>query len=159
MTLSNPSNATLGTDKVHTYTITDNDNTQPLTLILPAQVELNQYLLRLLQWILSGPSSQTVTVDYAVTGTASGSGTDYTLINGTLSIAAGSTTGTITIANIVDDSADEPDETVILTLSSPSNANLGSDDVHTYTIADDDGLPTIDFNVASSNGAEDIYHR
>ena len=105
---------------------------------------------------LSGPSSETVTVDYAVTGTASGSGTDYTLINGTLSIAAGSTTGTITIANIVDDSADEPDETVIVTLSSPSNATLGSDDVHTYTIADDDGLPTIDFNVASSNGAEDI---
>ena len=105
---------------------------------------------------LSGPSSETVTVDYAVTGTASGSGTDYTLINGTLSIAAGSTTGTITITDIVDDSADEPDETVIVTLSSPSNATLGSDDVHTYTIADDDGLPTIDFNVASSNGAEDI---
>ena len=62
-------------------------------------------------------SSQDVTVDYAVTGTATGSGTDYTLANGTLTINAGATSGTITIASIVDDAADEANETVILTLS------------------------------------------
>ena len=44
-----------------------------------------------------------MTVDYAVTGTATGSGTDYTLANGTLTISAGATSGTITIAGIVDD--------------------------------------------------------
>ena len=156
LTLSNPSNATLGSDKVHTYTITDNDNTPTIDFNSTSSSGAESVSSKAITVDLSGPSSETVTVDYAVTGTASGSGTDYTLINGTLSIAAGSTTGTIMIANIVDDSADEPDETVILTLSSPSNATLGSDDVHTYTIADDDGLPTIDFNVASSNGAEDI---
>ena len=41
------------------------------------------------------------------------------LANGTLTINAGSTSGTITIANIVDDSLDEANETVIVTLSSP----------------------------------------
>ncbi len=70
---------------------------------------------------LSAASSQDVTVDYAVTGTATGSGTDYTLANGTLTISAGSTSGTITVASIIDDTADEDNETVILTLSSPSN--------------------------------------
>ena len=40
-------------------------------------------------------------------GTATGLGADYTLVNGTLSIAAGDTTGTITIANIIDDTTDE----------------------------------------------------
>ena len=80
---------------------------------------------------LSSTSTQNVTVDYAVTGTATGSGTDYTLANGTLTISAGSSSGTITIASIVNDSLDEPNETVIVTLSNPSNATLGSDRVHT----------------------------
>ena len=70
-------------------------------------------------------SSQNVTVDYAITGTATGSGTDYTLSNGTLTISSGSTSGTITIASIVNDSLDEDNETVILTLSNPGNAILG----------------------------------
>ena len=69
--------------------------------------------------------------------------------NGTLSIPSGTTTGTITIANIINDTTDEADETVIVTLSSPSNATLGSNDVHTYTITDDDGLPSIDFGNSS----------
>ena len=80
---------------------------------------------------LSSSSTQNVTVDYAVTGTATGSGTDYTLANGTLTISAGSTSGTITIASIVNDTLDEPNETVIVTLSNPSNATLGSNTVQT----------------------------
>ena len=103
---------------------------------------------------LSFASTQNVTVDYAVTGTATGSGTDYTLANGTLTINAGATTGTITIAGIVNDSLDEANETVIVTLSNPSNATLGSDDAHTYTITDNDNPPVVDFNTTSSNGAE-----
>ena len=85
---------------------------------------------------LSAATAQDVTVNYAVTGTATGSGTDYTLANGTLTISAGATSGTITIAGIVDDAITEGSESVILTLSSPSNATLGSDSVHTYTITD-----------------------
>ncbi|MFQ3360740.1 MAG: hypothetical protein ACI9JG_000247, partial [Alphaproteobacteria bacterium] len=105
---------------------------------------------------LSGTSSQAVTVNYAITGTATASGTDFTLANGTLTIAAGQTSGTITIASIVNDSLDEANETVILTLSSPGNATLGSDDVHTYTITDNDNPPVVDFNTTSSNGAESV---
>ena len=52
---------------------------------------------------LSSVSAQDVTVNYAVTGTATGSGTDYTLADGTLTISAGSSTGTITVAGIVND--------------------------------------------------------
>ena len=93
-------------------------------------------------------------VNYAVTGTATGSGTDYTLANGTLTISAGATTGTINISSIIDDPIDEANETVIVTLSSPSNATLGSDSVHTYTITDNDNAPVVDFNATSSSGAE-----
>ena len=38
---------------------------------------------------LSEVSGQNVTVDYAVTGTATGSGTDYTFADGTLTINDG----------------------------------------------------------------------
>ncbi|GIS26218.1 MAG: hypothetical protein CM15mP127_05910 [Gammaproteobacteria bacterium] len=63
------------------------------------------------------------------------------LTDGTLTISAGASSGTITIASIVDDSIDEANETVVLTLSSPSNATLGSDSIHTYTITDNDEYP------------------
>ena len=82
--------------------------------------------------------------------------TDYTLANGTLTITAGATSGTITIGSIVDDSLDEPNETVIVTLSNPSNATLGSDKVHTYTINDNDSAPVIGFETTSSSGAESV---
>ena len=105
---------------------------------------------------LSAASSQSITVDYAVTGTATGSGTDYTLANGKLTISAGVTSGIITIAGIIDDSVDELNETVIVTLSNPTNASLGSKDTHTYTITDNDSQPTIDFGNSTSSGAENI---
>ena len=103
---------------------------------------------------LSAASSKDVTVNFTVTGTASGSGTDYTLDNGNITIASGTTSGTITISNILDDVLDEANETVIVTLSNPSNATLGSDDAHTYTITDNDNAPVVDFNTTTSNGAE-----
>ena len=105
---------------------------------------------------LSFPSTQNVTVNYSVTGTATGSGTDYTLANGILTINAGLTSGTINITGIVNDSLDEPNETVIVTLSNPSNATLGTNNVHTYTINDNDNAPVVEFNNTSSNDAESV---
>ena len=68
------------------------------------------------------------------------------------------TPGNITIASIVDDALDEDNETVILSLSSPSNANLGSDDTHTYTITDNDDAPTVEF-YTTSQLILSLYHR
>ena len=99
---------------------------------------------------LSSASSSNVTVNVAVTGTATGSGTDYTLANFTKTINAGygvdSATANITIGSIINDALDEANETVILTLSSPNGASLGSDLVHTYTITDNDATPTLSIN-------------
>ena len=156
VTLSNPSNATLGSNQVHTYTITDNENTPTIEFLTPNSSGAESVASKVITVKLSAESSQNVTVNYVVTGTATGSGTDYTLANDTLTITAGDTTGTITIASIVEDSLNEADETVIVTLSSPSNATLGSDSVHTYTINDNDNTPNIDFDNASSSGAESV---
>ena len=103
----------------------------------------------------SAQSTSAITVDYAVTGTATGGGTDYTLANGTLTIPANTISANITIGSIVDDALVEGAETVIVTLSNPSGATLGSDTVHTYTITDNDAS-SVDFNATSSSGAESV---
>ncbi len=90
-----------------------------------------------LQVNLSEISTQDVTVNYTVAGTATGNGVDYTLANGTLTINAGSLNNNITIANIVNDLIVEGPETVVVTLSNPTNAILGTNTVYTYTINDD----------------------
>ena len=94
---------------------------------------------------LSAASAGTVTVDYA-TSVESGdtaSAADYTEATGTLTIAAGETSATITVAT-VQDTTDESDETFTLTLSNPVNAALGNKSAATGTIADDDAaLPTV----------------
>ena len=84
-------------------------------------------------------------MDYELTGTATGSGVDYNLDNGTLIIDAGENTGIITIPSIIDDDLAEEDETIIVTLSNPINATLGEDYIYTHTILanDDDKRPIL----------------
>ncbi|MBI5674697.1 MAG: DUF4214 domain-containing protein, partial [Nitrospirae bacterium] len=103
---------------------------------------------------LSEASGLTVTVPFTVTGTAT-NGTDYTITASPITIPAGSTTGTATIT-ITNDTAVEVNETVILTMGTPTNVTLGSTTVHTATITDDDGPPTVQFQSASSSGSEAI---
>ena len=82
VTLSSPNNATLGSDSVHTYTIIDNDNPPMVDFNATSSSGAESVSSASLTVDLSAASSQNVTVDYAVTGTATGSGTDYTLANG-----------------------------------------------------------------------------
>ncbi len=109
-----------------------------------------------LQVDLSAKCGVPVTVNYTVTGTATGGGVDYTLANGTLTIDAGTTNKNITIASIINDLVVEGDETVVVTLSSPVNATLGAITVHTYTITDDDvAVLTIAATIQAEEDATD----
>ncbi|MFH0830480.1 MAG: cell wall-binding repeat-containing protein [Parcubacteria group bacterium] len=98
--------------------------------------------------VLSGPDSEAITVQYAVSGGTATNGSDYNLASGTLTIPAGSTSATISFV-VTNDTSEESDETVQVTLSNPSsNAVLGSLTRHTYTIKANDlggaGGPTPD---------------
>jgi hypothetical protein len=87
---------------------------------------------------LSAPSGQTVTVNYAVTGgSATGGGVDVTLPAGTLTFVPGDVAKNVSLT-VVNDLLVEAAETVVVTLSAPSNATLGAPVVHTYTILDND---------------------
>ncbi len=90
---------------------------------------------------LSAASGKNITVPYGLSGTAM-SGDDYTApAQLSVSIAAGTTSGTITIP-VKGDILHEPNETVVVTLSEPVNATLSSAKVATGTITDDDTAPT-----------------
>src|SRR5205823_9163583 len=92
---------------------------------------------------LSAASGKTVTVAYSVTGgTASAGGVDYTLASGTLTFAPGVTSQNISLT-VVNDALDEDDETIQMALSSPTNATLGAINTHTYTILDNDPVPSL----------------
>ena len=154
LTLSGPSNAVLGNDSVHTYTISDNDGTPTVAFSSTNSADLESVSIMSLAVVLPFASDQDVAVNYSVTGGTAESDIDYSLSSGSLNIESGATSGTIVIPLIVDDSADEADETIIITLSNPTNATLGTNIVHTITITDNDDPPVIDFNLTSSSGDE-----
>ena len=98
--------------------------------------------------LLNARTMRPVTVEYAVTGgTASGRGMDYALREGTLTFARGETAKTIEL-EVVDDGLHEEDETVEVSLRNAKNAVLGEIAKHTYTIADNDPLPSVRFTPA-----------
>jgi hypothetical protein len=157
---SSPSNASVGTNTVHTHTITDDDGAPTVAFNAISSNGTEAAGTQNLAVGLSAASGQDVTVYYTVTGgtattTGAATGVDYTLANGTATITAGSTSTNIVLA-IVEDALDETDETVIVTLSNPSNAALGANDVrtHTHTITDNDGTPTVAFDAVSSSATE-----
>ena len=138
ITLSGPNNAVLGNDSVHTYTINDDDGIPEVTFSASTSSGSESVTSRSLSVVIPFASLQQIAVDYSVTGGTAGSGTDYSLSSGSVLIEEGATSGTIVIPSIVDDSTEEADETIIITLSNPTNATLGSDIVHTVIINDND---------------------
>lgn len=141
ITLSNPVNCNLdntmpfaGTGFItHTYTIT-NDDTAPTIQFNSTSSSGSETVTSVaFQVDLSVISGLDASASFAVTGTATGSGTDYILADGTVTISAGSTTANIN-AIIVNDVVEEVSETMILTLSAPTDASLGTNTAHTYTI-------------------------
>ncbi|NQZ77133.1 MAG: DUF2341 domain-containing protein, partial [Ekhidna sp.] len=96
---------------------------------------------------LSLRSTENVSVDYNISGTAT-QGSDFSLASsGIITIPAGSLSATVDLG-IIDESDEESDETVIVQLSNPpSGYLLGSDFTFTYTINDDDLDRTVNFDL------------
>jgi hypothetical protein len=88
-------------------------------------------------------STGSVSVNYATSNGTATAGSDYTASSGTLTLGDGVTSKTFTVP-ITDDTAFEGNETVNLTLSSPTGgATLGSPAAATLTIVDNDSPPPV----------------
>ncbi len=130
-------------------TVTDDDGEPTLSIDAPSVAEGNNGTATMTFKVTLTPASgKPVSVAYAdaTTGTAT-SATDYAAItSGTLNFAAGQTEKTVDVT-VNGDTTDEPNETVVLRLSSPSNAALSGGNTQTLdgtgTITDDDDAPTV----------------
>ena len=89
---------------------------------------------------LAEASAQTVTVDYATADGTATAAEDYETASGTLSFAPGETFASITVT-VLDDSHDEGEETLTLTLSNAAGARI-EDGQATGVIANSDPIPS-----------------
>ncbi len=150
ITLSGASSGTNISTASGTGTITNDD---PGLSIADASVtEGDSSSVNLVFTVTMSPaSSSQVTVNYARTGGTATSGTDFTALaaSTTLTFEPGETSKTITVS-VTGDTVNEPDETVVVTLSSPSGADIVTASA-TGTIRDND---TPGFSIDSPSMAE-----
>lgn len=91
---------------------------------------------------LSAAASSDVSADYSTADGTAVAGQDYSSTSGTLTIAAGATTGTIVVP-VIGDVDDETDETLTVSLSNPSANVSVQRALATGMISDDDPPPTL----------------
>ncbi len=155
LTLNSGTGYDVGSDSTYTLTITNND-TPEANFGMSASSEPESVSPRDIAVNLSPVPIVNVTVNYTLSGTAL-RGTDYS-ISGVSSNSGTITVGTSGTANIpveiMDDSAVEESETVILTLNSGTGYDVGDDSTHTLTITNND-TPEANFAMSTSSAGED----
>ena len=137
ITLSNASSGTAISTATGTGTITDDD--PKFSINSPSVAEGDSSSVNLVFTVtLSASSTSQLAVAYAQTGGTATSGTDYAAVAaGVLTFAPGTTSRTIAVS-VTGDTADESNETVVLTLSNASSGAGISTAIGTGTITDDD---------------------
>jgi hypothetical protein len=152
ITLSTPGNATIG-DGSGVATITDDDAAPTLSVNDVSVTEGNTGTTTATFTVsLSSVSANPVTFDWATAPGSATAGTDYVTASGSKTIAAGSTTTTLTVT-VNGDAVDEANEAFGITLSNPGNATI-ADGSGLGTITDDDAAPTVsvdDVSVTEGN--------
>ena len=147
--LSTPINTFLGTTTA-TYTIQNAVAAPTVAFLAASSTGAENVASAPLAVKLSAASGNKITVHYAVTGGTAVSGANYTLAAGTLTFLPGQTTANIPLV-VKDDLHFGIDKTVVVTLSSPTNATLGATTSHTRTIQEIDPKPAVSFQLASGS--------
>jgi hypothetical protein len=138
--------ATIGSQSTATLTITDNDGpaVQPGTVQFGAatySANENGGSVTLTLTRTNGADGA-ISVSVASGGGSAAASTDYTALSQTVSWANGDAAAKTVVLQVLEDSVDEPNETVNVTISSPSGgATIGAQASATVTIVDNDPAP------------------
>lgn len=152
LSLSNEINAVLG-DGLGILTITDNDPTPALSV---ADVSAGEGVGSAIVTVnMTGLSSSVVEVDYATSNGTAVAGSDYTATSETLTWNPLETGGKTFSISLTNDTRDENDETVNISLSNEANADV-VDGSAVLTITDNDPTPTVGFTQVISDGDEGV---
>ena len=148
LTISSSTAYTIGSSTNATVTIRDNDVPVNIAATSPNASEAG--LVPGVFTVTRPCNIGSLTVNYSVGGTAT-PGSDYATLPGSVTIANGATSATITVTPI-DDAVAECPETVVVTLSANPNYVVGTSSNATVTIADNDNTITV---VASDPNASE----
>ena len=130
--LGNPTNAVLGEPNVHMLTIL-NDNPLPVVSFTLANQSVEENVGNAsAQLQLDIASSLPITVPLSLSGSAF-QGIDYIFDQAQVIIPPGSMGLPLTV-QIIDDTEGELDETILLSMGPPTNADLGTPGAHEITI-------------------------
>ena len=150
LTLSSSVGCVIGTA---TTTVTIQDDDAAEVSIGDVTVTEDTDASAVLTVTLSLVSDRTVTVDFGTAPSSALAGSDFTTSSGTVTIAAGLTSATLSVP-ILGDAIDEQQETFSVTLSSPSDSTIASGGgTGTVTVVDDDDtvLSIADATFAETN--------
>ena len=141
VTLTNPTNSELGAPLTHTVTLRDSVVSAVTISANAAEVGENEGPVQFTVTRAGAGNAFPLTVAYIVAGTAT-IGTDYAAPSGTVVIPAGADSAPLSIV-LVDDATEEPDETIVVTLSPDPAYGLGAITQAATTVLDDDALPVV----------------
>jgi hypothetical protein len=148
VTASSATGASLTGTTTHTITVTDND--LPAIQLTTTKTQLtedqDQAIVRA---VLPTTVSQDVVVVLGFQGSATVDA-DYTRSAVQITIPAGELSGQITVDS-VDDQLDEDNETIVIEVTSVTNAAEPTPQQVTLTIADDDPLPTVTLDASDDS--------
>ena len=138
--LSNPVNAPIGhASRVGAIL---NDDAPPVLSVADASVTEGNAGTKDLAFTvtLAGSTALDASADVASADGTATAGTDYAVVAGTVTIPAGSSSALVHV-RVNGDGSFEPDETLTLTLTNPTDASVG-DGSATGTVRNDDAAPT-----------------
>ena len=128
----------LGSPDTVTIAVRDNDDAPELAVADAQAIEDAGVMVFSVR--LNAPSSLTITVDYATSDGTAAAGADYSAANGSLLFMPGDVEQTVSVL-LQADEVYETDETFVLTLSNPVNAELADAAATGTVISDDDTTP------------------
>ncbi|QTA81203.1 Calx-beta domain-containing protein [Desulfonema limicola] len=143
VTMGEPENVKKGSITIFTVTIIDNDIAlKPSVSWASAVQQVTEGAgTASITAVLNMAAVDDVLIPYTITGRAEGGGVDHDLSDGEIIIPSGGNNNNI-VFNITDDTLHEEDETIIVIMGTPVNADKGSISIHTITIQDNDTAPT-----------------
>jgi len=147
--LFNPTNGTLDGIKVHTYTILDDDACSVSVATTAASAAETGLVAGNFRISRNGSTNANQLVNFQITGSASAP-TDYLPLGNSATIPAGAAFVDLPVMPTDDNTMEFP-QTVVLTLTSATNASIASPNIATVTIGDNDtnNLPVV--TVTSTN--------
>ena len=152
-TLTDGTGYTVGSAKIHTLTITDNDETPEIYFALPASSAAEGEDTQHVTISIDPVPAEEFTVKYSLAGSTATEGTDYSITgSGTIKVAADAASVSIPV-KIIDDSVDDDNEFIMLTLTDNPGYTVGMQKVHTLTITDND-TPEVSFTTMSGSIGE-----